>query len=95
VPPVASKTTADLPLKENGSMTDDDFKTLGRETLLVGPAFPLTFKALSTLVQLHSAVTTPFDGYFSVHLVVWCLVQMAVDKRLVRSLGISVLFLGC
>lgn len=91
----AGKTTADLPLKANGSMTDDDFKVLGRETLLVGPPFTLMFKTLSTLVQLHSASTTPADGYFSFHLVVWFLVQLAVDKKLVRSLGISVLFLDC
>ena len=55
----AGKTTADLPLKENGSMTDDDFKALGRETLLVGPAFTLMFQdtqyARATALGFHDS----------------------------------------
>ncbi len=50
----ASNTLAEWPLKTAGAMNDEDFKALGKETTLAGPQF-----TLSTLIQLHSASTTP------------------------------------
>ncbi len=41
---------------------------------------------------LDEKVTTEFDGYYSLNLVVWCLTQVAVDKKLVRNAGMYALW---
>jgi hypothetical protein len=40
------------------------------------------------LLHEQKTPTTAFDGYYSLNLVVWCLTQVAVDKKLVRNVGV-------
>ena len=85
------KTVADLPLVPAGqgvSMDADAFKTLGQNSTFAGAAFDLSFDILSDLYKDHSmavTATTHFDGYLPQELVVWFLLQVALDKKLVRT----------
>ena len=83
-----AKTVTDLPLKVGGptiTMERDEFRNLGCTTTLEGPQFELMFNVLSVLhTRLSADQQTPFDGYFSLDLVVWYLIKVALDKELVR-----------
>ena len=85
------KTTADLPLPPGGpgvQMDENAFKTLGQTCTLTGAEYELTFSILEVLIKAHSKTvntTNPFDGYVPLQLLVWFLLQVALDKRLVRT----------
>jgi hypothetical protein len=83
----------DLPLAPvvPGRFVDVEFfKALGRSSMLDGPAFDLLFELLTMLrndfVNCGRATTgasVVFDGYFTLDLVVWALLQVALDKKMV------------
>ena len=68
-------------------MVEQSWKTLGQSTTLTGPEYELTFSILGVLIETHSktlTTTNPFDGYV-LQLLVWFLLQVALDKKLVRT----------
>ena len=95
-----SKVLSDLPLKPGGVNTDgqnvkitvEEMKIVGRTELFVSEAAVLMFAGLRAvrkrLLHEQQTPTTAFDGYYSLNLVVWCLTQVAVDKSLVRNVGV-------
>jgi hypothetical protein len=95
-----SKVISNLPLKMGGVNTDgqpikitvDEMKIVGRTELFVSEAAVLMFAGLRAvrkrLLHEQKTPTTAFDGYYSLNLVVWCLTQVAVDKKLVRNVGV-------
>ena len=96
-----NKTLEHLPLKMGGittagqdiRMSVQEFKDLGNGGTLEGDAFSVMFAALRGLrARLVSDKVTAFDGYYSLKLVVWCLTQVAVEKHLVRNVGMCVLW---
>ena len=94
----AKKGSEHLPLKLGGAnitMTVEEFKTQGRTVTFMGDAFDVMFSALRGLRGrlVVEEPLTEFDGYFSLKLVVWYLTQVAVDKHLVGSVGMYVLWL--
>ena len=94
----AKKGLEHLPLKLGGAnitMTVEEFKTLGRTVTFMGDDYDVMFSALRGLRGrlVVEEPLTEFDGYFSLKLVVWYLTQVAVDKHLVGSVGMYVLWL--
>ena len=93
----AKKGLEHLPLKLGGAnitMTVEEFKTLGRTVTFMGDEYDVMFGVLRGLRgRLVEEPLTEFDGYFSLKLVVWYLTQVAVDKHLVGSVGMYVLWL--
>ena len=82
------KTTADLPLQPGGKMDEQSWKTLGQTSTLTGAEYELSFSILEVLIKVHSktvTMTNPFDGYVPLQLLVWFLLQVALDKKLVRT----------
>jgi hypothetical protein len=88
---VRGKTCADLPLPPGGpgvEMDEGAFKTFGQTTPLTGVTFELSFAVLEVLIKTHSmtvTTTNPFDGYIPLQLLIWFLLQVALDKKLVRT----------
>ena len=94
----AKKGLEHLPLKLGGpgiTMTLEEFKTLGRTVTSLGDCYDVMFTALRGLRArlVNETVVTAFDGFYSLKLVVWYLTQVAVDKNLVRNVGMYVLWL--
>ena len=97
-----NKTTADLPLKPGGVRTDgqrieitkDELTIVGRTELLASNEFGVMFAGLRAVRRrlLDEKKLPDFDGYYSLNLVVWCLTQVAVDKKLVCDVGMYVLW---
>ena len=85
------KTTADLPLPPGGPgvhMDANAFKSYCQGATFTGPEYELTFSILEVLIKTHSktlTTTNPFDGYVPLQLLVWFLLQVALDKKLVRT----------
>ncbi len=69
-------------------MNADPFKTFGQNSTFSGAAFALSYDILTDLYKAHSmtvTATTPFDGYLPVELLVWFLLQVALDQKRVRT----------
>ena len=91
------KEVADLPLTpaDVGAAANDEqhvepeaFKTFALETNMDDQRFDLMFEVLTELrsiwVEGGQKVSILFDGYFSVEFVCWYLMQIALEKKLVR-----------
>ncbi len=60
---------------------------------MLGDSFDVMFAALRRLhTRLVDEKVTAFGGYYSLKLVVWCLTQVAVNKNLVRTVVMYVLW---
>jgi hypothetical protein len=82
------KTPADLPLTPGVPMVEQSWKTLGQGATFTGPEYELSFSIIEELIKTHSMTVTktnPFDGYIPLQLLVWFLLQVALDKKLVRT----------
>ena len=78
------------PVVEDKRMDTADWKALGRETTLDGADFAILFQLLTSLYDEYTEqvkavfALPPSNGYFTLDLVVWALVQAALSKKLVR-----------
>jgi hypothetical protein len=67
-------------------------KIVGRTEPFLGEASDLRCAGLLALRRrLVDEKETAFGHYYSLNLVVWCLTQVAVDKKLVRNVGMYVM----
>lgn len=92
----AGKTVNDMPLKQSGAgvtISEEELKAYARATTFQSPAELAMFAVLSSLFQKYTLSKDPFDGYVHLNLVVWFLIQVALEKRLVRSLRLFALWL--
>jgi hypothetical protein len=97
-----NKTAVDLPLKSGGvrtggqriEITKDELTIVGRTELFVSDESAVMFAGLRAVRRrlLDEKKLPDFDGYYSLNLVVWCLMQVAVDKNLVCDVGMYVLW---
>ena len=78
------------PVVEGKKMDAYDWKTLGRVTTFDGADFALLFEILTSFHDEYTEqvkavfALPPSNGYFTLDLVVWALVQAALSKKLVR-----------